>query len=144
MELLVNLEDKQMTVAKEILLKIPVVENIIINNRNINNQINLEKFDYISFNNIIILIKHKMTHTAHESEQYTIHLIQNMNIDNLINFIYTTSKLELDYYNKIASEMFMHMFKNNSADWLKSKLNEDTKSDRLDSTKIFNIIIRNN
>src|SRR5690606_11461096 len=106
MEWIVCLEDKQMTVDKEVLLKIPVVENIIINNRNINNRLNLEKFDYISFNNIIILIKHKMNNSAHDSEQYTIHLIHNMNIDNLINFIYTTHKLELDYYNKIASEMF--------------------------------------
>lgn len=149
MEYTVHLEDKIMNIHQNILIQIPVIKNIINNTDQTNNKLNLEKFDYLSFYNIVQVIRFSHNNSENETLKYLTNIIQEMNVENLINFIYTTYNLELQSYCQEASNYFLFVFKNNNVEYIKKNLNCSSVNKNLncssthteiDDNKIFNII----
>lgn len=140
MEYIVHLEDKMMTVDQNILIEIPVIKNIINNTDLTNNKLNLEKFDYLSFYNVIQVVGFSRNNSEEKTLEYLSKIIKDMNIENLINFIYTTYNLELQSYCQEASNYFIFVFKSYNVEYIKKNLNCPSVCGNVDDKKIFGMI----
>jgi len=138
----VYLENNIIMINDTILAKIPALFNIVNENIKYSNPkvLHLEKIDNTTFSYILTLVEYNISNSKDDCDKFNNTFVHNMELNNLINFIYATNKLDLQTFNTIASSYFVNIFKQNDINELRAKITVANDISDINNTKLFDIM----